>query len=230
MLEKLKREVWQANLALVKYNLVILTWGNVSGIDRKRGLVVIKPSGVPYEEMKPEHMVVVDLQGKVIEGKLRPSSDTPTHLWLYKAWPGIGGVTHTHSTYATMFAQAQRPLPCLGTTHADYFSGDVPVTRSLTKKEVEQDYEGNTGKVIIQRFSRIKPEDITAVLAANHGPFAWGKSPMDSVKNSLALEEVARMAHGTLTLNPRTTSLPAHILAKHWKRRHGPKATYGQSK
>jgi L-ribulose-5-phosphate 4-epimerase len=228
MLAKLKKQVWEANLELVRSGLVVLTWGNVSGIDRERGLVVIKPSGVDYGRLKPEHLVVVDLDGKVVDGKLNPSCDTPTHLVLYRAFKGIGGVTHTHSVYATAFAQACREIPCLGTTHADQFFGSVPVTRALTPREVAQDYVGNTGKVIVERFRRMSPAETPAVLVAHHGPFTWGKSAMDSVNNNVALETVAKMAVYTQLLNRRISFIPKHILQKHHDRKHGPNATYGQ--
>jgi len=228
MLKKLKEEVTKANKDLVKFNLVTLTWGNVSGIDRDRGLVVIKASGVPYRKLTSAHMLVVDLEGKVVEGKLHPSTDLPTHLLLYKAWPEIGGITHTHSTYATMFAQACKPIRCFGTTHADYFHGDIPVTRSLTQKEVETDYELNTGKVIIERFAQLDPMQMPAVLVANHAPFVWGKDARSSVENSLALEETAKMALGTIQINPPIGPIPKYLLDKHFLRKHGPKAYYGQ--
>lgn len=228
MLERLKKQVWEANMELVRSGLVVLTWGNASGIDRERGLVVIKPSGVDYGHLKPEHLSVVDLKGRVVEGKLKPSCDTPTHLVLYKAFKDIGGITHAHSIHATAFAQACRELPCLGTTHADHFFGSVPLARVLTQREVAEDYVGNTGKVIVERFKGIDPMEIPAVLVAHHGPFTWGKDAMDSVKNNVALETVARMAIGALSLNSRIPSIPKHILNKHYKRKHGPHATYGQ--
>ncbi len=227
-LNELKEHVCHANLELVKYQLVTLTWGNVSGIDRERGLVVIKPSGVSYDIMRPEHMVVIDLDGKRVEGTLNPSSDTPTHLALYKAFANIGGITHTHSDHAVMFAQAGREIPCFGTTHADHFYGTIPLTRYLTEQEVEEDYEGNTGTVIIERFAGINPLEMPAVLVAGHAPFAWGKTPEDSVKNSLVLEKVAQMALGTLQLRPENPPLPAYVLQKHYMRKHGPNAYYGQ--
>ena len=233
MLKKLKRQVLEANLALVKNGLVVLTWGNVSGIDRKKGLVVIKPSGVAYDKLKVESMVVVDLKGKRVSGKLKPSMDTPTHLALYNAWPEIGGVCHTHSAYAVMFSQAGVEIPCLGTTHADHFYGAVPVTRSLTEKEVAGDYEASTGKVILELFARnsgLKPLEMPAVLVANHGPFCWGRSAKQAVENSLAMEEIAKMTLGTLQLNPQASPLKKYILDKHYLRKHGPKARYGQKK
>ena len=229
MLEELKQEVCAANLELVARGVVIYTWGNVSGIDRETGLVVIKPSGVPYEGMTAEDMVVVDLEGHVVEGNLRPSSDTPTHLALYRHFPELGGVVHTHSAYAVTFAQAGRDIPALGTTHADYFYGDVPVSRSLTQEETETDYEGNTGKVIIETVEqRGKPPlSVPAVLVRNHGPFTWGKTPAEAVYHAVVLEKVAHMAWHTLLLSP-SASLPTFVLDKHYQRKHGPKAYYGQ--
>jgi len=228
MLEKLKEEVLQANIDLVKYGLVVLTWGNVSGIDRKENLVIIKPSGVDYNELSPEDMVVLDLEGNVIEGKLKPSSDTPTHIELYKAFKDIGGITHTHSNYATIFAQACKEIPCYGTTHADHFYGSIPLTRFLTKEEVEENYELYTGKVIVEKFKEISPINMPAVLVAGHAPFAFGKSAIDSVRNALILERVAEMAIGTVNLNSMAQELPKYILEKHYKRKHGPNAYYGQ--
>ena len=230
MLDKLKKEVWQANLDLVRYGLVILTFGNASGIDRKKGFVVIKPSGVSYDGMKPSDMVVVGLDGKVVEGTLNPSSDTPTHLALYRAFPGAGGIVHVHSEYATMFAQAGKEIPCLGTTHADHFHGPVPVTRLLTKREVRADYEGNTGRVIVERFAGLDAIGTPAVLVAGHGPFAWGKTPGEAARNALVLERTAKTALGTLTLDPGRRRLPGYIVEKHFQRKHGPYATYGQKK
>ena len=231
MLEELKRQVCAANLELAARGVVIYTWGNVSGIDRETGLVVIKPSGVPYEGMQPEDMVVVDLEGHVVEGHLRPSSDTPTHLALYRAFPEIGGVVHTHSTNAVAFAQAGRDIPALGTTHADYFYGPVPISRSLTKEEVEEDYEGNTGKVIVETVKAHEKETLAvpAVLVRNHGPFTWGKTPEEAVYHAVVLEEVAEMTMKTLLLNP-NASMDSYILDKHYQRKHGPKAYYGQKK
>lgn len=230
MLEELKQKVLQANLDLVKYNLVTLTWGNVSGIDRKKNLVVIKPSGVNYDKMKIDDMVVVDQNGKVVEGNLRPSSDTPTHLELYKNFEGIGGITHSHSEYATIFAQACKEIPCLGTTHADHFYGNIPLTRFLTKEEVEENYELNTGKIIIERFKDLDPVATPGVLLAGHAPFTWGKTSAESVRNNLILERVAKMAFTALVLNPETKTLPEYILKKHYLRKHGPDAYYGQNK
>ena len=228
MLEKLKKEVLKANLDLVKLGLVTLTWGNVSGIDRSKGLIVIKPSGVDYNKLTIKNMVVVDLKGKVVEGKKRPSSDTPTHIELYKAFPEIGGITHTHSKYATVFSQACKEIPCLGTTHADHFYGTIPVTRLLTEEEVNTDYELNTGKVIIERFENINPLSMPGVLVAGHAPFAFGKSASESVRNGLILERVAGMALSTFQLNPNINELPDYITEKHYKRKHGPDAYYGQ--
>jgi L-ribulose-5-phosphate 4-epimerase len=230
MLEQLKEEVLQANLSLLQNGLVMLTWGNVSGMDRSSGLVVIKPSGVDYATLTPKDMVVVDLQGKTVEGTLRPSSDTPTHLRLYKAFPAIGGITHTHSTYATIFAQACYEIPCLGTTHADHFNGSIPVTRFLTRGEVDSDYEGNTGNIIIERFKDLDSASMPGVLVAGHAPFAWGNNAADSVRNAIALERVAQMAIGTLQLNPDIDKLPEYILSKHYQRKHGADAYYGQKK
>jgi L-ribulose-5-phosphate 4-epimerase len=230
MLDNLKKEVWRANLDLVRYGLIILTFGNASGIDRKKGLVAIKPSGVSYDDMKPSDMVVVGLDGKVVEGTLNPSSDTPTHLALYRAFPGAGGIVHAHSEYATMFAQAGKEIPCLGTTHADHFHGPVPVTRFLTKREVETDYEGNTGRAIVERFAGLDPLGTPAVLVAGHGPFAWGRTPAEAARNALVLEWTAKTALGTLTLDPGRRRLPGYIVEKHFERKHGPYATYGQKK
>jgi L-ribulose-5-phosphate 4-epimerase len=230
MLETLKKEVCKANQDLVKHGLVKLTWGNVSGVDRQKGLVVIKPSGVEYAALKPNDMVVVDLAGKVVEGKLKPSSDTPTHLVLYKAWPAIGGITHTHSTHATMFAQSGRGIPCLGTTHADTFYGEIPVTRTLKPDDVEGDYEANTGTVIVERFTNLNPDDMPAVLVADHAPFTWGADAADAVEHAVILEEVARMAVGTLLISKGIPLVPQYLLDRHYKRKHGPKAYYGQDR
>ncbi len=226
MLEELKKQVYEQNLALVRHGLVVLTWGNVSGIDPGRGLVVIKPSGVPYEDMKPSDLVVVDLEGKVVEGALRPSSDTPTHLELYKAFSGIGGVVHTHSAYSVAFAQAGKAIKAYGTTHADAFYGDIPCTRSLTREEIEGDYEKNTGKVIVET---VKDADaIPAILVKNHGPFVWGKTVSQAVENAVTLEEVARMAVFTEMLDPHTPRALQYLLDKHYFRKHGKDAYYGQ--
>lgn len=229
MLEALKETVCEANLELFRRGVVLYTWGNVSGIDRARGLVVIKPSGVPYQGMQPSDMVVVDLEGRIVEGTLRPSSDTPTHLELYKAFPEIGGVVHTHSTHAVVFAQAGMEIPPLGTTHADYFYGAVPVSRSLTRDEVQEAYEKNTGRVIVETVKETGREalDVPGVLVRNHGPFTWGKDPEEAVYHSVVLEEIAEMAWKTLQINP-SAALPPYILEKHYQRKHGPQAYYGQ--
>jgi L-ribulose-5-phosphate 4-epimerase len=228
MLEQLKQQVCQANLDLVAHGLVTLTWGNVSGISDDRQHVVIKPSGVPYDQLRPEQMVVVDLQGAVIDGQLRPSSDTPTHVLLYQHFDHVGGITHTHSRFATMFAQARLEIPCFGTTHADHFFGPVPVTRPLTAKEVNDAYEINTGRVIIERFSDLDDAATPAVLVAGHAPFTWGKDVAESVKNAVALEAVAEMALGVLRLSPDAQPLELYVLDKHYQRKHGPDAYYGQ--
>lgn len=227
MLEQLKEEVFKANLDLVKHGLVIFTWGNVSGIDRKTGLVVIKPSGVSYDTMTADDMVVVDLYGKVVEGKLKPSSDTPTHVALYRAFPNIGGVVHTHSTYATSWAQAGKDIPNIGTTHSDYFSAAIPCTRGLTQQEVEGEYEAETGKVIITRFYGLNPDYIPGVIVKNHGPFSWGKDPHDAVHNAAVMEQVAKMAYISFNINPELT-MDKHLVKKHFYRKHGPGAYYGQ--
>jgi L-ribulose-5-phosphate 4-epimerase len=230
MLEALKEKVLKANLSLVEYRLVTLTWGNTSGIDRSEGLVVIKPSGVEYAKMKIEDMVVVDLNGNVVEGENRPSSDTPTHIELYKKFGSIGGITHSHSEYATIFAQACMGISCFGTTHADHFYGTIPVTRFLTEDEVNENYELNTGKVIIERFNDLDPAAIPGVLIAGHAPFTWGKDADESVKNNLALERVAKMALFSIQLNPNLSALPSYIINKHFLRKHGSDAYYGQPK
>ncbi len=227
MLETLKSEVCQANLDLVKHGLVIFTWGNVSAIDRASGLVVIKPSGVAYEGMKPEHMVVVDLEGKTVDGNLKPSSDMLTHVELYKAFPDIGGVVHTHSTYGTAWAQAGLDLPIVGTTHADYFSDDIPCTRDMSQKEVEGNYEKETGTVIIERFKNLNPNHIPGILVKNHAPFTWGKDAYDAVHNSVVLEQVAKMAYIGKMLNPQM-GMNQHLTTKHFERKHGANAYYGQ--
>jgi L-ribulose-5-phosphate 4-epimerase len=230
VLEKLKEQVLQANLELNTRNLVVYTWGNVSGIDREQGLFVIKPSGVAYEELLAEQMVVMDLNGKVVEGTLKPSSDTPTHLFLYQCFPKIGGVVHTHSAMATAWAQANMGIPCFGTTHADYFYGEIPCTRSMTKEEIAGEYELNTGKVIVERFKDSNYEYIPAVLVANHGPFTWGKDAAEAVHNSVVLEEVAKMSLTTKQLNPQAKQITQHLLDKHFLRKHGKNAYYGQGK
>ncbi|MCL5282802.1 MAG: L-ribulose-5-phosphate 4-epimerase [Planctomycetes bacterium] len=228
MYDDLKQRVYEANLDLQKHGLVVFTWGNVSGIDRGRGVIAIKPSGVSYERLTPDNMVIVDLQGNVMEGDLRPSSDTPTHLELYRGFSGIGGVCHTHSLYATMWAQAQREIPCFGTTHADYFYGPVPVTDTLTRDEVTGPYEVNTGRVIVRRFAQIDPLHMPAVLVANHGPFTWGKDAAQSVENAVVLEQVAMMAYGTLLVNGRQDCISQALLDRHYLRKHGKNAYYGQ--
>jgi L-ribulose-5-phosphate 4-epimerase len=230
MLEKLKQEVLEANLQLPKHQLVTFTWGNVSGIDRDENLVVIKPSGVPYEILKADDLVVVDLDGNIVEGRMRPSSDTPTHLELYKAFPEIGGVVHTHSPWATSWAQAGRSIPALGTTHADYFYGEIPITRELTRGEVERSYELETGKVIIETFrkSEIDPVAMPGVLVFNHAPFSWGKNAEQAVHNAVVLEEVAKMAMHTFQLNGQVQPISQYILDKHYLRKHGKNAYYGQ--
>lgn len=230
MLEELKAEVCRANLDLVKEGLVIQTWGNASGIDRGRGLVVIKPSGVPYDNMKAEHMVVVSLKtGEVVDGSLKPSSDTPTHLVLYRAFKNVGGVVHTHSLYATAWAQACLGIPAYGTTQADYWFGDVPCTRKLKPAEIKKDYEANTGHVIVETLKKLDPLQHPAVLVASHGPFTWGKDVTDAVHNAVVLEFVARLASETLRVNPRTKPMQAALLDKHFLRKHGPGAYYGQA-
>ena len=230
MLEELRKQVYEANMELPRRNLVTYTWGNVSGIDRESGLVVIKPSGVEYDELTPENLVVLDLEGNRVEGDLNPSSDTKTHLELYKAFPTLGGIVHTHSPYAVAWAQAGRDIPCYGTTHADYFYGAVPCTRHLTEAEITEDYEGNTGKVIVETFRGrgIDPMAIPAVLVCKHGPFTWGKSAAQAVYHAVVLEEVARMALYTVQINPAAASAPQHIQDKHYLRKHGPNAYYGQ--
>ncbi len=231
MLEKLKAEVCQANLDLVRKGLVIETWGNASGVDRELGFMVIKPSGVPYDGMKPKHMVVVSLEtGKVVDGNLKPSSDTATHLCLYRAFPKIGGVVHTHSLFATAWAQAQRGLPSYGTTQADYWYGDVPCTRLLKPSEIKTDYEANTGKVIVVTFKKLKFDAMQhpAVLVASHGPFTWGKDVADAVHNAGVLEFIAQLASETLKVNPKLKPMQSVLLDKHYLRKHGANATYGQ--
>lgn len=232
VLEQMKERVYQANMELEKRGVVIYTWGNVSEIDRESGIMAIKPSGVDYSDMKPSDMVLVDVaSGKVVEGSLRPSSDTPTHLALYREFPEIGGVTHTHSACAVSFAQAGRDIPALGTTHADYFYGNIPCTRTLTRDEVEEDYELNTGKVIIEEVRRRGYDvmSVPGIVVRNHGPFTWGKDAMNSVFNSVVMEKIAEMALHTLFLAP-NASLPQYILDKHYNRKHGANAYYGQAK
>ena len=231
MLEELKNQVCEANLLLPKYNLVTFTWGNVSAIDREKGLFVIKPSGVDYDGMRPEDMVVVDLSGDVVEGKWKPSSDTATHLELYKAFPKIGGIAHTHSSYATSWAQAGRDIPCYGTTHADYFYGAIPCFRCLTKEEIEEAYERNTGKLIVCEFARLKldPAAVPGCLCKHHGPFTWGKDAREAVRNAVVLEEVAKMAYRCETINPQVQPAPQELQDKHYLRKHGKNAYYGQN-
>lgn len=228
MLEQLKKQVLEANLLLPKYGLVTFTWGNVSGIDRESGLVVIKPSGVPYEGMTEEDMVVVDLDGKRVEGKWKPSSDTPTHVELYKAFPALGGIVHTHSRWATTFAQAGLGIPAMGTTHGDYFYGDIPCTRKMTPQEIAGEYEKETGRVIIETFAGKSPADIPGVTVHSHGPFAWGRDAMDAVHNAVVMEEVAFMDWHAMMINPAAGRMQQELLDKHYLRKHGKNAYYGQ--
>jgi L-ribulose-5-phosphate 4-epimerase len=230
LLEKLRNEVLESNLELVRRGLVLYTFGNASAIDRESGLVAIKPSGVPYEELTPEHMVISDLQGKIVEGKLRPSSDLPTHLELYREFPYIGGVAHTHSEYATAWAQAEKPIPCFGTTHADYFQGEVPVTDRLGTSEINGDYERETAVAIRRRFHDLDPAHVPAVLVAGHAPFCWGASAAEAAHNAVILEYVARMAYHTLVINAESQPLMRELHDKHFLRKHGLNAYYGQSK
>jgi L-ribulose-5-phosphate 4-epimerase len=228
VLEALRAEVLEANLELVRRGLVIYTFGNASAVSRAEGLVAIKPSGVPYGEMTAAHMVICDLEGRIVEGDLRPSSDLATHVALYRAWPSIGGVVHTHSRHATAWAQAAREIPCFGTTHADYFHGPVPVTAPLTAEEIESGYEANTGAAIIRRMQSISPLGCPAALVAGHGPFCWGKSVMDAAHTAAILEELAAMAWQTVTINPQAQPISEHLRDKHYFRKHGAKASYGQ--
>lgn len=228
MLEQLKKEVYEANMLLPKYGLVTFTWGNVSGIDREKGLFVIKPSGVDYEKLSPEDMVVLDLEGKVVEGTYRPSSDTPTHLELYKSFPEIGGIVHTHSPWATSWAQAGRGIPCYGTTHADYLYGEVPCVRNLTREEIDEGYEKNTGLLIAEHFKGKDTEAMPAVLCKNHGPFTWGKDAHEAVHNAVVLEEVAKMAARCELINQHVEPAPQVLQDKHYFRKHGKDAYYGQ--
>ena len=229
MLEELKKEVYEANMLLPKYKLVTFTWGNVSAIDRETGLVVIKPSGVDYGKMEPEDMVVVNLAGEVVEGKYKPSSDTPTHVKLYNDFPEVGGIVHTHSRWATIFAQAGRGIKPYGTTQADYFYNEIPCTRDMTPEEIKLNYEYNTGGVIVEAFKNINPTHVPAVLVKNHGPFTWGKDAMDAVHNSVVLEEVAMMAWNTEVLTKHNVeTMPKELIEKHFMRKHGPNAYYGQ--
>lgn len=227
MLKEMKETVCQANLDLVRHGLVIFTWGNVSGIDRDKGLVVIKPSGVPYDELKADDMVVLDLEGKRAEGRMKPSSDAPTHLYLYRGMEGLGGIVHTHSEWATSWAQARRPIPAYGTTHADYFYGEIPCTRPLTEKEVREDYEYNTGVVILETFRGLDPMALPGVLVGQHGPFAWGKDPLEAVHNARVMDEVAKMAYRNEALG-NTKPIDPYLLDKHYLRKHGKDAYYGQ--
>lgn len=230
MLDELKQAVLAANLELPRRGLVTYTWGNVSGICRERGLVVIKPSGVSYDQMIAEDMMVIDLEGRIVDGSLRPSSDTPTHLALYRAWGNIGGIVHTHSTYATIWAQARCGIPCFGTTHADYFYGEIPCTRLLTETEITGAYEEETGNVIAKTFAGRDPLSVPGALVAGHGPFTWGKDPAEAVHNSVVLEQVALMAMGTVSLVPEAQAIPQVLLDKHFLRKHGTNAYYGQEK
>ncbi|MCL2051359.1 MAG: L-ribulose-5-phosphate 4-epimerase [Lachnospiraceae bacterium] len=229
MLEQLKQKVYEANLLLPKYGLVAFTWGNASGIDRGNGLMVIKPSGIEYENMKADDMAVVDLAGNLIEGKWKPSSDTPTHLALYQAFPLIGGIVHTHSRWATVFAQAKKSIPPLGTTHSDYFYGEIPCTRLMSDPEIAGHYELNTGKVIAETFALLNPAHIPAVLVASHGPFTWGDSPGEAVHNAVVLEELAFMAWHSLILNPGQKPMQKSLMDKHFFRKHGENAYYGNT-
>ena len=229
MLESLKQKVYEANMELPKRGLITYTWGNVSGIDRETGYFVIKPSGVDYDLLKPEDMVVMDLEGNKIEGHLNPSSDTPTHIELYKAYPEIGGVVHTHSPWATSWAQAGRYIPCYGTTHADYFYGDIPCARLLTENEIEENYEKNTGLVIVETIGDENPLFVPGILCSNPGPFTWGKDAHDAVHNAVVLEEVAKMASCTESINKNSSKAPQSMQDKHFMRKHGPNAYYGQT-
>ena len=230
LLQTLREEVLDANLELVRRGLVLYTFGNASGIDRSQGLVAIKPSGVPYDELKPEHMVVTDLTGKIVEGTLRPSSDLPTHLELYKCFPAVGGVAHTHSEFATAWAQAEKPVPCFGTTHADSFHGPIPVTARLTPSQIEGDYELETGVAICRVFSELDPLAIPAVLVAGHAPFCWGKTAAEAAHHAVILEYIARMAAHTLSINAESRPLARELHDKHFLRKHGRNAYYGQVK
>jgi L-ribulose-5-phosphate 4-epimerase len=228
MYEELKKAVCEANIELNRQKLVICSWGNVSGIDRQAGIVAIKPSGVPYDELTPDKMVLLDLDANIIHGNLKPSSDTPTHLELYRNFEAVKGICHTHSTYATMWAQACRKIPCFGTTHADYFYGPIPVTEAMTVDQIKTDYELNTGKLIVKRFEGMDPMEMPAVLVANHGPFTWGKTPADAVEAAVVLEETAKIALGTITINPNQNQIDKVLLDKHYLRKHGKDAYYGQ--
>ena len=226
--ERLRREVLEANLDLVRRGLVLSTFGNASGVARDEGLIVIKPSGVPYEEMKPEHLVVTDMHGRVVEGTLRPSSDLPTHAALYRAFPGIGGIAHTHSEYATAWAQARKSIPCFGTTHADYFHGAIPLTEVMSDLEINGEYEENTGTAIVRAFEKIDPMAVPAVLVVNHGPFAWGSDSRKAAENAWMLEAAARMAYLTVGINPQSSPVGQTLHDRHFLRKHGKNAYYGQ--
>jgi L-ribulose-5-phosphate 4-epimerase len=228
ILKRLREEVLEANVELVRRGLVLYTFGNASGIDRVQGLVVIKPSGVPYETMKPRDLVVTDLDGKIVEGALKPSSDLPTHLILYRAFPAIGGIAHTHSRAATAWAQAEREIPCFGTTHADYFYGSVPVTKPLSPSQIRSDYEANTGHAIVRRFAKLDPSHFPGVLVAGHAPFCWGKTSAEAAHHAVVLEEIAALAFHTLAANPKSRSISKHLHDKHFLRKHGKTAYYGQ--
>jgi L-ribulose-5-phosphate 4-epimerase len=230
LLEELKQQVWQANMNLQKSGLVLYTWGNASGIDREKGLVVIKPSGVDYDKMQPEDMVVLDLEGNQVEGTLRCSSDTPTHLVLYRKLPAIGGIVHTHSTYATAWAQSGKAIPTFGTTHADYFYGEIPCTRNLSKEEIQGNYEEETGNVIAETFQNLDPTHVPGVLVGSHGPFSWGKNANEAVYHAVVLEEIAKMAITTSSINSKVKPIDQVLLDKHFLRKHGKDAYYGQSK
>ncbi len=229
MLRELREEVYEANMDLPRHGLVVFTWGNASGVDRERGLFVIKPSGVSYEDLSPENLVVCDFDGRVVEGELNPSSDTATHAYLYKSWGGIGGVVHTHSSTAVSWAQAGRAIPCYGTTHADYFYGPIPCMRGLTPAEIDEAYELNTGKVIVEGFAGLDPLAVPGTLVRNHGPFSWGKDAAQAVYHAVVLEEVARMALNTEALEVSVEPAPQYLQDKHYQRKHGPNAYYGQS-
>jgi L-ribulose-5-phosphate 4-epimerase len=230
ILKSLRDEVLEANLELVRRGLVLYTFGNASGIQRDQGLVVIKPSGVPYDDMKPDDLVVVDLDGRIVEGTLRPSSDLPTHLILYRAFASIGGIAHTHSRAATAWAQAQREIPCFGTTHADYFHGSIPVTKPLSASQIRSDYESNTGRAIVRRFAKLDPLHFPGVLVAGHAPFCWGKTPSEAAHHAVVVEEIASIAFQTIAANPKARALPKHLHDKHFFRKHGETAYYGQKK
>lgn len=229
-LNELKKNVWKANMDLQRYGLVVFTWGNASGIDREQGLIVIKPSGVEYDKLQPEDMVVLDLEGNQVDGTLNPSSDTATHLVLYRNFTEIGGIVHTHSTYATSWAQGGKAIPALGTTHADYFYGDIPCTRKLSREELQGKYEEETGKVIVECFQNINPIHVPGVLVANHGPFSWGKDAYEAVYHGVVLEEIAKMALNTCSLSPNIKSMDQMLLDKHFLRKHGQNAYYGQKR